>query len=267
VCSSDLNNGGIQVNTGSIQVDSTVVRTAGNQTIGGTKAFSSTIIGSINGNSVTTSDSTVIRNNVIGDQSISGILEQIASGGSIGGYIISKSSTSWLFTQTGGSRGDLQFYIGRSAAGAGDPLAFDRWQLRYTFKSDGEAFAVRWNNTSDYRLKNNITKLTNSKEKIKNLNPVSYEFLTSPGKTYNGFIAHELEEVIPNAVSGTKDAVDEDGKPIYQAISSTDIVAELASALKEVIIENEEMKSKISELENTLKICLEKINNLETKIN
>ncbi len=240
--------GGIQVNSGSIQVDSTVVRTTGNQTIGGTKTFTNTIIGTI-------SDPTVLRNNTSEDQTISSVLEQIASGSdlTVGGYVISKASTSWLFTQTGGSRGDLQFYIGRSAAGAGDPTAFDRWLLRYTFKSDGQALSPvggSWGVLSDYRLKTNINSLTGSLEKITKLNPVNFEFESIPGVSQKGFIAHEVEEVIPEAVKGGKNSVDENGNPIYQSLNTDPILAELVGAVKQLILENKELKDRISILEN-----------------
>ena len=65
--------------------------------------------------------------------------------------------------------------------------------------------------TSDYRIKSNIQPLASSTELIKNLNPVSYTLNHAPEYTHSGFIAHELQEYVPNMVSGTKDATEEIG--------------------------------------------------------
>lgn len=59
--------------------------------------------------------------------------------------------------------------------------------------------------TSDYRLKENVIDLPSSIDAIKALRPVNYNFLTHPGQTRPGFIAHELAEVFPAAVTGKKD--------------------------------------------------------------
>ena len=60
--------------------------------------------------------------------------------------------------------------------------------------------------TSDYRLKENIVDLPSATDAIKSLRPVNYNFKTHPGKTRPGFIAHEVAETLPVAVTGTKDA-------------------------------------------------------------
>ena len=59
--------------------------------------------------------------------------------------------------------------------------------------------------TSDYRTKTNITPLPSATSIIENLNPVSFEFIWSPGFTASGFVAHEVQEHFPEAVTGTKD--------------------------------------------------------------
>ena len=66
----------------------------------------------------------------------------------------------------------------------------------------------RFESTSDYRIKQNVTPLTSSVAAIKQLNPVSFEFTNSDPNTHLGFIAHELQEIAPRAVSGTKDATE-----------------------------------------------------------
>ena len=260
---------GIVVTSNAVGVDTSVVRTFGNQEINGIKIFNNTINGNISGNSATTSDNTIIRKT--GNQTKSGWLQFLARGttnpeGSSDniGPILTKDRTSWLFDSTGGTGGDLEFYFASRSSDLSDS---PNWGKRFTFTNNGRGESILgFGIYSDYRLKTNITPITNSKKIIKNLNPVNYTLIDFPNKKHSGFIAHELEKFIPNAVSGTKDAVDEKGKPIYQSISTDVIVAELTSALKEVIIENEEMRDKISNLEDILQQCLNKIENLESKI-
>ncbi len=69
--------------------------------------------------------------------------------------------------------------------------------------SGGIAYGV-----SDYRLKENIVDLPSATDAIKSLHPVNYNFKTHPGKTRPGFIAHELADVLPSAVTGEKDATE-----------------------------------------------------------
>lgn len=93
--------------------------------------------------------------------------------------------------------------------------------------------AVAYNTSSDYRLKENIAPLTGALNKVSQLKPVSYTWKASPEETGEGFIAHELAEVCPQAVHGTKDAIDADGNPVYQGIDTSFLVATLTAALQE----------------------------------
>ena len=71
--------------------------------------------------------------------------------------------------------------------------------LRINCGVDGEV-----QTTSDYRLKTNIADMTSATTKIKQLRPVSFDFIN--GSTgVDGFIAHELQTVVPRAVSGVQD--------------------------------------------------------------
>lgn len=64
-----------------------------------------------------------------------------------------------------------------------------------------------YNTSSDYRLKENVVPLTGATDRIKQLNPSKFNFITSPDKIVDGFIAHEVAEVVPEAVTGAKDAM------------------------------------------------------------
>ena len=93
---------------------------------------------------------------------------------------------------------------------------------------------VLYNITSDYRLKEVIGSVSGSGERIDALQPIDYT-MKADGSQHRGFLAHQFQEVYANSVSGVKDAVDADGKPIYQQMQAgtaeviADLVAEIQS--------------------------------------
>jgi len=90
-----------------------------------------------------------------------------------------------------------------------------------------------YSTTSDYRLKENVISIVNALETVSKLKPVDYTWKLN-GTKGQGFIAHELQEVCPQAVVGTKDAVDEEGKPKYQGVDTSFLVAMLTKAIQEL---------------------------------
>jgi len=96
----------------------------------------------------------------------------------------------------------------------------------------GNATNIQYNTSSDYRLKENIAPMTGALAKVALLKPVTYKWKVD-GSDGEGFIAHELAEVCSHAVSGAKDAIDEDGNPKYQGIDTSFLVATLTAALQE----------------------------------
>ena len=93
--------------------------------------------------------------------------------------------------------------------------------------------AVAFNTTSDYRLKENVEPMTGALNKVTQLNPVTYTW-KSDGSTGQGFIAHELQSIVPECVVGEKDAVDAEGNPKYQGIDTSYLVATLTAAIQEL---------------------------------
>ena len=93
--------------------------------------------------------------------------------------------------------------------------------------------------SSDYRLKENIAPMTGALAKVNALKPVTYKWKTD-GTDSQGFIAHELAEVCPEAVAGSKDEVDAHGNPRYQGVDTSFLVATLTAAIQEqqALIEN-----------------------------
>jgi len=91
---------------------------------------------------------------------------------------------------------------------------------------------VTYGTSSDYRLKENIAPMIGALDKVAQLKPVTYKWKAN-GSDGQGFIAHELKEVVSDAVQGEKDAVDEDGNPVYQGIDTSYLVATLTAAIQE----------------------------------
>jgi len=90
-----------------------------------------------------------------------------------------------------------------------------------------------YNSVSDYRLKENIAPMTGALEKISALKPCTYTW-KSDGSNGQGFIAHELQAVVPDCVTGTKDAVNEDGSIKPQGVDTSFLVATLTAAIQEL---------------------------------
>jgi hypothetical protein len=90
-----------------------------------------------------------------------------------------------------------------------------------------------FNTTSDYRLKNSIAPMTGALAKVALLKPCTYKW-NADGSNGQGFIAHELAEVVPECVSGAKDAVNAKGNPEYQGIDTSFLVATLTAAIQEL---------------------------------
>ena len=109
--------------------------------------------------------------------------------------------------------------------------------------------ATSYNTSSDYRLKENIAPMTGALAKVAQLKPVTYTW-KSTGEESQGFIAHELAEVVPDAVTGEKDAVDADGNPVYQGIDTSFLVATLTAAIQEQQAIINDLKARIESLEN-----------------
>jgi len=103
--------------------------------------------------------------------------------------------------------------------------------------------------SSDYRLKENITEITDGITRVKKLNPSRFNFIADPDRIVDGFIAHEVQGIVPEAVSGEKDAVNEDGKPEYQGVDYGRITPLLTAALKEAIEKIEMLEARIAVLE------------------
>ena len=105
--------------------------------------------------------------------------------------------------------------------------------------------------TSDYRVKENDVKITNSITRLNQLRPIRFNFKQNPSKTLDGFFAHEVQTVVPEAVVGTKDEVDSNNEPVLQGIDPSKLVPLLTAALQDAITEIETLKTRVTALEGS----------------
>ena len=132
---------------------------------------------------------------------------------------------------------------------------------------------VAYNTSSDYRLKENVAPMSGSIDRLKQLKPCTWTWKID-GSNGQGFVAHEAQTVVPEAVSGTKDAMrteeyevtpavlNDDGNvvteavmgtrevPDYQGIDQSKLVPLLTAALQEAITKIEDLESRIQALES-----------------
>ena len=109
--------------------------------------------------------------------------------------------------------------------------------------------ATSFNTSSDYRLKENVTNVTDGITRVKQLAPKRFNFIADADTTVDGFLAHEAQAVVPEAVHGTKDEVDDDDNAVMQGIDQSKLVPLLTAALQEAIAKIETLETKVAALE------------------
>ena len=145
-------------------------------------------------------------------------------------------------TQTNGAKieafyngGSLNGFVANDTASASGTTYFvcsNNGTLIGNIARVGTTSSVAYNTSSDYRLKENIQPMVGALDKVKELKPCTYTW-KEDGSSGQGFIAHELQAVVPDCVHGEKDAVDADGNPVYQGIDTSFLVATLTAAIQE----------------------------------
>ena len=112
--------------------------------------------------------------------------------------------------------------------------------------------SVSYGSGSDYRLKENVSLLTDGITRVKQLIPKRFNFIEDTTNTLrDGFLAHEVSSIVPEAITGTKDEVDSDDKPVYQQIDQAKLVPLLTAALQEAIAKIETLETKVAALEGS----------------
>lgn len=134
---------------------------------------------------------------------------------------LSTGYASVIFENTGssGDRFFASFRIGNSEKGK--------------ITSDGST--TTYAASSDYRLKENVTYTWDATARLKQLKPARFDWIgNSDVGTQDGFLAHEISSIVPNAVVGEKDAVDADGNPDYQSVDPSKLVPLLVKTIQEL---------------------------------
>lgn len=108
---------------------------------------------------------------------------------------------------------------------------------------------VNYNTSSDHRLKENVADMTGAIDRVKSLAPKRFNFIADADTTVDGFLAHEAQAVVPEAVTGTHNEVDDDGNAVMQGIDQSKLVPLLTGALQEAIAKIEALETKVAALE------------------
>ena len=109
--------------------------------------------------------------------------------------------------------------------------------------------STSYSTSSDHRLKENVTDVTDGITRVKQLEPKRFNFIADPDTTVDGFLAHEAQTVVPEAVTGTHNEVDDDGNAVMQGIDQSKLVPLLTAALKESIAKIEALEARVTALE------------------
>jgi len=128
------------------------------------------------------------------------------------------------------------FYNGNGAVGS--------------IKTSGSS--TSYNTSSDHRLKENVIDVTDGITRVKQLEPKRFNFIADADRTVDGFLAHEAQAVVPEAVTGTHNEVDDDGNAVMQGIDQSKLVPLLTAALKEAITKIETLETEMTSVKARL---------------
>ncbi len=167
------------------------------------------------------------------------------------------SSNGYIWSTMDASGGSANLYLHRHNTSVGYV------QFGYGTSAVGSittnGTTVSYNTTSDYRLKENVMPMAGALDRVALLKPVSYRFKADVSHTVvDGFIAHEVQQVAPYAVTGTKDAVGKDGTPEYQQLDYAKLTPLLTAAVQELKAENEKLRATVEEQGRAIKALQDK---------
>ena len=177
-------------------------------------------------------------------------------GGGHLGLALADSGRFYTCTNSGGNL--MEFYVLGTSGSVGS----------INVTTGGTSF----NTSSDYRLKENVNATWDATTRLKQLNPVQFNFIADADNTVDGFLAHEVQDIIPDAITGTKDGLkvwqdgeelpdgvsvgdnklDDDGNtiPDYQGIDQAKLVPLLVKSLQEALADIDTLKAEVAALKN-----------------
>ena len=109
--------------------------------------------------------------------------------------------------------------------------------------------STSYNTSSDYRLKENVTPLEGAADRLAQIPVHRFNFIADPDTTVDGFLAHEVQAFVPEAITGEHDGVDADGNPVYQGIDQSKLVPLLTAALQEALQKIDALEARVAALE------------------
>ena len=178
-----------------------------------------------------------------------------------GNFLLGKTSVSWTIDGTQIENGGETLGVTSSLTGnnffarknnaTGTMFAFWYNSTNIGNITSGTS-SVAYNTSSDYRLKENVTDVTDGITRVKQLNPKRFNFIADPDTTVDGFIAHEAQAVVPEAVTGTHNEVDDDGNAVMQGIDQSKLVPLLTAALQEAIAKIETLETEMTSVKARL---------------
>ncbi len=133
--------------------------------------------------------------------------------------------------------------------GGGQPMIFQNAAGASIGSIGGNASNASFNTSSDYRLKENVISLSDGITRVKQLSPKRFNWIVDETNTLqDGFLAHEVQTVVPESVTGTKDETNDDGSVKPQQLDHSKLVPVLTAAIQELIAEVETLKTEVAAL-------------------
>ena len=165
------------------------------------------------------------------------------------GAALSAGSTNFTsyFAATGSGTGNIPMIVERYSDN-GTSIEFKR-NNSVVGNINVTASTTNYATSSDYRLKENVVDLDGAITRVKQLAPKRFNFIVDADTTVDGFLAHEAATVVPEAVTGTHNEVDDENNPVYQGIDQSKLVPLLTAALQEAIAKIETLETKVAALE------------------
>jgi hypothetical protein len=154
----------------------------------------------------------------------------VIDSGALGLQIKNTTSNKWVFVT---SSPDRAWLANITQASGTSYYAYFNYNSSNVGAISSTGTVTVYSTTSDYRLKTVHGALTGHGERIDALKPISYEWKNGALQD-RGFLAHEFQIVYPNSVTGEKDALDADGKPVYQAMqaATSEVIADLVAEIQ-----------------------------------
>jgi hypothetical protein len=150
------------------------------------------------------------------------------------------SSNAGAAIEKNGGTGTFRFSSGSTTASSNAFEFINANGVIGTINLNGST--TSYNTSSDYRLKENATTISDGITRLKTLKPYRFNFKADASTTVDGFFAHEVTAV-PEAITGTKDEVDSDNNPVYQGIDQSKLVPLLVAAVQELITKVETLEA------------------------